>query len=79
MDVCAGLDPEYHRLVVEFRGNSGILDELNRLRIAHSPQSLAFDLARITLPIRENVEAGYNFSNNMNAQLWQLLQKNTRT
>ena len=71
-DVCAGTDSEVHRLVVEYRGECDVASDLAVLGI--TVQDIAYGKGRIVPPTRENVEAGYNFSNNLNSQIWELMQ-----
>ncbi len=70
MDVCAGLNPQWHRFVVEFRGEKHIVPHLLRLGI--TVDAIAFGEARIVLPTIENVRAGHDFSRNLNSQLWEI-------
>ena len=71
-DVCAGTGSEVHRLVVEYRGECDVAADLAVLGI--EVQDIAYGKGRIVPPTRENVESGYNFSNNLNSQIWELMQ-----
>ncbi len=67
-DVCAGTGSEVHRLVVEYRGECDVAADLAVLGI--TVQDIAYGKGRIVPPTRENVEAGHDFGNHMNAQIW---------
>ena len=70
-DVCAGTDSEVHRLVVEYRGECDVAADLAVLGI--TVQDIAYGKGRIVPPTRENVEAGYDFGNHMNAQILEMM------
>lgn len=77
MDACAGLAPEFHRLVVEYRGECNVAQELERLGLAYHPRHMAFDSVRLGLPTIENVRAGWKPRPHLNAQLLEIMRAET--
>ncbi len=72
-DVCAGLSAEHHRLVVEYRGECNVAQELERLGLTYHPMHMAFDSLRFSLPTIANVARGWRLRPHLNAQLWQAM------
>ena len=76
--VCAGAGdgPLLHKLVVEYREQPVSL-ERDLAEYGYEIKSVAIGKGRIVPPTRANVEAGYDFSNNMNAQLMEYIDAET--
>ena len=71
--ICSGNGgDEVHQFVVEFREQpANIEKDLSQYGI--TVEQLALSSGRIVPPTRDNVEAGYDFGNHMNAQLWKII------
>ena len=78
MDVCAGIDAPLHRLIVEYRGECAIANELQRLGIA-TVDAMAFGSARLQLPTLSNVARGWTPRPHINAQIWSLIHETTNS
>ncbi len=72
-DVCSGRDPEFHRFVVEYRGECNVAQELERLGLTYHPRHMAFDSVRLTLPTLANVAAGWRPRPTINDNLMELM------
>ena len=72
MDVCAGIDAPLHRLIVEYRGECDIGNELQRLGLADAKQ-IAYGSARLQLPTLANVAKGWTPRPHINAQILALM------
>lgn len=72
-DACAGLDPEFHRYVVEYRGECNVVQELERLGLTYHARHIAFDCVRLSLPTLSNVAEGWKPRPTINDQLWQAM------
>lgn len=73
-DYCAGIQTPKRRLVVEYRGDCDVAADLAVLGI--EVRDIAYGSGRIVPPTRANVEAGYDFGNHMNAQIWRGMNEN---
>ena len=71
-EVCAGIDAPLHRLIVEYRGECDVWNELQRLGLADAKQ-VAYGSARLQLPTLANVKAGWTPRPHINAQLWEII------
>ena len=72
MDGCAKImGAEFHRFVVEYRGECNVVQELERMGLTYHARHMAFDSLRLTLPTIKNVAAGWRPRPNMNTQLWE--------
>ena len=69
---CAGTGDDVRQIVVEFRGDCPNLErDLSEYGI--TIQGLTFGEGRLVPPTKANVEAGYDFGNHMNAQIWRTI------
>lgn len=69
---CAGIGDDIHQIVVEFRGDCPNLErDLSKYGI--TIQALSFGEGRLVPPTRANVDAGYQFNNHMNSQIWEMI------
>ncbi len=73
LDVCAGLSPEFHRFVVEYRGECNVAQELGRLGLTYHPRHMAFGSMTMTLPTIRNVKDGWRPRPHLNAQLLEIM------
>lgn len=78
MDVCAGLDPSFHRWVVEYRQPCAVMSELQRLGLCTGFESCAFGNVRLPLPTIKNVRAGWKPKPHINDQLWGIMNAEAR-
>ncbi len=69
-DACAGIDTEFHRYVVEYRGPCSVSHELQRLGLIVERKHIEFSSFRMTLPTIRNVLAGWKPKPTINDQLW---------
>lgn len=76
-DTCAGLTPEFHRYVVEYRGECNVVQELERLGLTYHARHIAFDSVRLTLPTIATVQAGWKPRPTINDQLWEHINAKT--
>ena len=75
MDVSAGLNPEYHRFVVESRGyGTDILKDLQRMGLTGEIKNVATGSAKMPIPTIKNVLAGWKPAPHMNDQLWAMME-----
>ena len=77
-DTCAGLTPEFHRYVVEYRGECNVVQELERLGLTYHARHIDFDSVRLTLPTITNVAAGWKPRPTINDTLWEHISAETR-
>ena len=76
---CAGgpTRPLLHRLIVEYRGECDVHDEMARLGFVDRIEKIAYGSARLQLPTLSNVAAGWTPRPHINAQLWSIINDET--
>lgn len=77
-DVCAGTETPHHRLIVEYRGECDVWQELVRLGFVSPQYAISNYLwhgapIRMTLPTLKNVSAGWTPRPHINAQLLEVM------
>lgn len=77
-EVCAGIETPHHRLIVEYRGECDVWDELVRLGFVSPLYNICNYLehgsARLQLPTLANVAKGWTPRPHINAQILQLME-----
>ena len=73
MDVCAGIEAPLHRLIVEYRGECHVHDEMARLGFVDRIEQIAYGSARLQLPTLANVAAGWTPRPHINAQILEII------
>ena len=73
MDVCAGIEAPLHRLIVEYRGECHVHDEMARLGFVDRIEQIAYGSARLQLPTLANVQAGWTPRPHINAQILEII------
>ena len=71
LDVCAGIETEFHRWVVEFRGDHSGMQRLGLA--AGGFQSCSFSRVQMDLPTLDNVKRGWKPRPNINEKLWEIM------
>lgn len=74
-DVCAGIETEWHRLVVEYQSQDpiGVVHELTRLGLISDVRWVSFHRMKMPIPTITNVLNGWKPAPHMNAQLWEVM------